>query len=123
MADESVFKLRLLAKEVNLRSLTKKYLAFAQAVEDSSVEECEQQYQSLLKELAAYEFAMSKARSLVDTNNHQVVDYDHMHREVEAEMCAPPLASTRTPRQHANRVPPCLQESHAWGHREAGCAA
>ena len=85
--DDSVLKLRLLAKEVNLRSLTKKYLAFAAALEKSSAEECEQQHQALLKELAAYEFAMSKARSLIDTNNHQVVDYDHMHREVEAEMC------------------------------------
>ena len=30
--DDSVLKLRLLAKEVNLRSLTKKYLAFAAAM-------------------------------------------------------------------------------------------
>ena len=44
--------------------------------------------QGLLREIAAYEFGMNKAHALIEMNTQQVVDYDKMHNDVEAEMCA-----------------------------------
>ena len=40
----------------------------------------------LLKEIARYEFAVSKARSLIETNQRQVTDYDQMRSVIEADM-------------------------------------
>jgi hypothetical protein len=79
---------RLQAKESALKTLTKNYLAFANAVESSSVEECEPLYQRLLLEIAQFEFQTGKASALVDTNLRQVEEYDSMQQRVEAEMCA-----------------------------------
>jgi len=100
--DDSVFRQRLLAKETSLRNLSKKYLAFASAIEKGSVEECQELYQGLLKELASYEFGMGKARSLINTNIQQVADYDQMHRSIEAEM--------ETTREDIKRLAVQLQE-------------
>ena len=93
-SEEAALKLRLQAKEVALRGLTKKYLAFANAIENSTVEECESNYQALTLEIAAYEFAVGKASALVDTNVQQVAEYDTMQQDVEATMC---VASLLTP--------------------------
>ena len=71
--EEEILRQRLNAKEASLRSLTKHYLAFANAVETASVEECQGKYQELLREIAAYEFAVSKARALMETNTRQVL--------------------------------------------------
>jgi len=84
--EQEVLKQRLLAKEASLRDLTKRYLAFVNAIEGKTAEECSAQYQSLLKEIARYEFAVLKARSLVETNTRQVADYDHMRSVIEADM-------------------------------------
>mmetsp|Transcript_28726 Transcript_28726/g.60391 ORF Transcript_28726/g.60391 Transcript_28726/m.60391 type:complete len:187 (-) Transcript_28726:630-1190(-) len=85
-AEESVVRQRLLAKEAPLRSLSKKFLAFATAIESGTLEKCEEIQQELLKELAAYEFGMQKARCLIDTNRQQVDEYGEMHRGIEKEM-------------------------------------
>jgi len=77
---------RLQSKETALRALTKKYLAFANALESSSVEECEALHQALTLELAQYEFTVGRANVLIDTNVRQVSEYDVMQQNVEAEM-------------------------------------
>lgn len=91
MSEEAALRLRLQAKEVALRSLTKKYLAFANAIENSPLEECEATYDALTLEIKTYEFAVSKASSLVDTNVQQVAEYDAMQQDVEAMMCGTAL--------------------------------
>ena len=84
--ENAVLRQRLLAKEASLRDLTKRYLQFVQAIETKPVEECQPLYQALLKEIARYELAVSKARSLIDTNERQVADYDKMRQSIEEEM-------------------------------------
>ena len=84
--EQEVLKQRLLAKEASLRDLTRKYLQFVNAIENKPVEECQVLYQALLKEIARYEFAVSKARSLIETNQRQVTDYDQMRSVIEADM-------------------------------------
>ena len=79
-------RLRLQAKDAALSKVAKRYLAFAGVVEASSAEECETSYQALLLEISAYEFAVSKASALVDTNIRQVSEYDAMQQSVEEEM-------------------------------------
>ena len=81
--EQEVLKARLLAKEASLRDLTKRYLQFVNGVEGKSAEECGVLYQGLLKEIARYEFAVSKARSLIETNTRQVADYDQMRQVSE----------------------------------------
>ena len=71
--EEEILRQRLLAKETSLRNLTKRYLAFAAAVETAPVEECEKMYQGLLRELAAYEFGMAKARTMITVNVQQAL--------------------------------------------------
>jgi len=88
--EQEVLKARLLAKEASLRDLTKRYLQFVNGVEGKSAEECGVLYQGLLKEIARYEFAVSKARSLIETNTRQVADYDQMRQVSE-----PPHARAR----------------------------
>jgi hypothetical protein len=95
MAEEAALRLRLQAKEVALRSLTKKYLAFSNAIEKSSVEECEAMHEALILEIKTYEFSISKGSLLVDTNVQQVAEYDAMQQDVEAMMCAPPVEHHR----------------------------
>ena len=85
-AEEEVLRQRLLAKETSLRNLTKRYLSFAAAVESATPAECEKLHQGLLKELAAYEFGMAKARTLVSVNVQQVALYESMEGEIGAEM-------------------------------------
>lgn len=85
-AEEEILRQRLLAKETSLRNLTKRYLSFAAAIESSTTEECEKLYQGLLKELAAYEFGMAKAKNLVAVNVQQVASYESMEGEIGAEM-------------------------------------
>ena len=87
-AEEEALRLRLQAKEASLRSLTKRYLTFTNAIENNSLEECEAEYQKMLLEISAYEFALSKAEALVDTNERQVAEYDAVQQSVEAEMYA-----------------------------------
>ena len=94
-AEEAALRLRLQAKEVALRSLTKKYLAFSNAIEKSSVEECEAMHEALILEIKTYEFSISKGSLLVDTNVQQVAEYDAMQQDVEAMMCAPPVQHHR----------------------------
>mmetsp|Transcript_148 Transcript_148/g.369 ORF Transcript_148/g.369 Transcript_148/m.369 type:complete len:223 (-) Transcript_148:10-678(-) len=84
--EEEILRQRLLAKETSLRNLTKRYLAFAAAVETAPVEECEKMYQGLLRELAAYEFGMAKARTMITVNVQQVASYEAMEGEIGAEM-------------------------------------
>ena len=84
--EQEVLKARLLAKEASLRDLTKRYLQFVNGVEGKSAEECGVLYQGLLKEIARYEFAVSKARSLIETNTRQVADYDQMRQVIEGDM-------------------------------------
>lgn len=86
---------RLLAKENNLRNLTKRYLSFVSSIESSTTEEAEAMYQGLLKELTAYEFTVLKARAHVDTNLRQIADYDAMQQTIDAEMCAAPTCLAR----------------------------
>jgi len=109
--EQEVLKARLLAKEASLRDLTKRYLQFVNGVEGKSAEECAVLYQGLLKEIARYEFAVSKARSLIDTNTRQVADYDQM-RQVSEPPHARALPRTvqyralwPQPRPHAGRDP------------------
>merc|ERR1711920_125861 len=83
--EDEIFKMRLLAKEQSLKSLSKRYLIFAAAIEKDSVGRCEQLHADMLKELAAYEFGIIKARSLIDTNTEQVAEYDRMNRLIEEE--------------------------------------
>merc|ERR1712087_401452 len=83
--EDEIFKMRLLAKEQSLKSLSKRYLIFAAAIEKDSVGRCEQLHADMLKELAAYEFGITKARSLIDTNTEQVAEYDLMNRLIEEE--------------------------------------
>jgi THO complex subunit 7 len=85
-AEEEILRQRLLAKETSLRNLTKRYLSFASAIKSSTTEECEKLYQGLLKELAAYEFGMAKAKNLVAVNVQQVASYESMEGEIGAEM-------------------------------------
>ena len=90
--EDAAIHARLQAKDAALRNLTKKYLSFAHAIEHSSVEECEALHASLQFDIAQYEFAVSKADAMIDTNVRQVAEYDLMQQNVEAEMCAdPPL--------------------------------
>ena len=119
--EQEVLKARLLAKEASLRDLTKRYLQFVNGIEGKSAEECGVLYQGLLKEIARYEFAVSKARSLIETNTRQVADYDQMRQVSEpphacalprtlADDRAPPRtvrcgALGRQPRRHAYRAP------------------
>ena len=84
--EQAALKQRLLAKETSLRDLTKRYLQFVKSIESMSAEECATTYQALLKEIARYEFAVSKARSLIETNERQVADYDKMRQGIEADM-------------------------------------
>ena len=89
--EQEVLKARLLAKEASLRDLTKRYLQFVNGIEGKSAEECGVLYQGLLKEIARYEFAVSKARSLIETNTRQVADYDQMRQVSEPpHACALP---------------------------------
>ncbi|KAL1518944.1 hypothetical protein AB1Y20_003215 [Prymnesium parvum] len=90
MADEEILRQRLLAKETGLRNLTKHYLSFVHAIESSTPEAAEASYQTLIKELSAYEFSVSKASALVDTNLRQIQEYDQMQQRLDDEM-----ASTR----------------------------
>ena len=87
-SEEAALRLRLQAKEVALRNLTKRYLAFANAIEKNTVEECEASYESLLLEISQYEFAVGKANALVETNVQQVSEYDAVQQDVEASMYA-----------------------------------
>uniref|UniRef100_A0A7S0L844 THO complex subunit 7 homolog n=1 Tax=Coccolithus braarudii TaxID=221442 RepID=A0A7S0L844_9EUKA len=84
--DDEIFKMRLLAKDQSLKSLSKRFLIFSAAIEKDSVSRCEQLHAEMLKELAAYEFGMTKARSLIDTNTQQVKEYDRMNYDIEEEM-------------------------------------
>ena len=79
-------RLRLQVKENRLRDLTKKYLFFTNEIEVGNTEELDATYQSLLLDISNYQFQVSKARALVDTNVHQVAEYDAMQQSVEAEM-------------------------------------
>jgi hypothetical protein len=101
---EEVLRQRLQAKEAALRNLTKHWLAFAHAIESSTVEECEPLYQALLQEIDAYEFAVRKAEALIDTNVRQVADYDAMQQSVEAEMCAVHVLASPHPPTHRRRA-------------------
>ena len=97
--------------------LTKNYLAFANAIENSSVEECEPLYQRLLLEIAQFEFQTGKASALVDTNLRQVEEYDSMQQRVEAEMCAhaPMQAPAGVPLRaptHPSALPLPCQRAH-----------
>lgn len=78
---------RLQCKEAGLRSLTKRYLSFSAAVENSTVKDCQLHYDVLLLEIASHEFSVSKADALIHTNVRQVADYDAMQQSVKAEMC------------------------------------
>lgn len=80
---------RLQAKDTALRNLTKRWLSFVNAIENSSLEECEALHKALLFDIAQYEFSVGKASALIDTNVRQVAEYDHMQQSVEAEMCVP----------------------------------
>lgn len=102
--EQEVLKARLLAKEASLRDLTKRYLQFVNGVEGKSAEECGVLYQGLLKEIARYEFAVSKARSLIETNTRQVADYDQM-RQVGSRVLLPGPWPTIEPSPH--RAVPC----------------
>ena len=86
MSTDDIFRARLLAKETSLRALSKKYLAFVNSLDSASEEEVQVAHQALTKDLAAYEFAMVKARTLIDTSGRQVGDYVQMSKAIEAEM-------------------------------------
>ena len=90
---------RLQAKDTALRALTKRWLSFANSIENSTVEECESIYNTLSFEIANYEFAVGKASSLIDTNVRQVEEYDRMQQSVETEM-----ASTRADIERLTKV-------------------
>ena len=77
---------RLQAKETALRNVTKKWLSFSNAIENSSLDECEALHKALLFDLAQYEFSVGKVSALVDTNVRQVAEYDRTQQSVEAEM-------------------------------------
>ena len=62
------------------------YLAFVNSLDSASEEEVQAAHQALTKDLAAYEFAMVKARTLIDTSGRQVGDYVQMSKAIEAEM-------------------------------------
>lgn len=79
---------RLQAKDTALRNLTKKWLSFTNAIENSSLEECESLHKSLSFDIAQYEFTVGKANALIDTNVRQVAEYDRMQQSVETEMYA-----------------------------------
>ena len=85
-AEDVAISQRLQAKDTALKNLTKKWLSFANAIENNTVEECETLHQSLLFDIAQYEFAVSKGNALIDTNVRQVAEYDGMQQSVEAEM-------------------------------------
>ena len=104
--EQEVLKARLLAKEASLRDLTKRYLQFVNGVEGKSAEECAVLYQGLLKEIARYEFAVSKARSLIDTNTRQVADYDQM-RQVSEPPHARALPRTPARPRRSSLPAPC----------------
>ena len=87
-AQNEAISQRIQAKDTALRNLTKRWLSFANAIENSSVEECESLHQALLFDIAQFEFSVGKASALVDTNVRQVAEYDRMQQSVEAEMCA-----------------------------------
>jgi len=125
-SEEEVFRQRIQAKESKLLLLTKKFLAFASAIEDSSVEECEALYQGLLLETAAYEFAVGKASALVDTNERQVAEYDGVQQSVEAEMSTTRadierlttvLEQERTVRQQKEQYSALARRIHAYPSR------
>lgn len=85
-AETAALQQRLQAKDTALKALTRRYLAFANAIEGNSVDECEALHEALQLECAQYEFAVSKANALIDTNVRQVAEYDTMQQRVEAEM-------------------------------------
>ena len=101
---------RLQAKDTALRNLTKKWLSFVNAIENSSIEECEALHKALLFEIAHYEFTVGKASALTDTNVRQVAEYDNMQQSVEAEMCARPRKMRRRKRPRVFS-PPMARES------------
>lgn len=125
--EQEVLKQRLLAKETSLRDLTKRYLAFVNAIEGKSDDECSAQYQSLLKEIARYEFAVLKSRSLVETNTRQVADYDHMRSIIDADMSstqsdierlAGQLQEERKTRQHKEQYAALARRINQYPPRE-----
>lgn len=89
-AEEEVLRQRLLAKETSLRQLTRHYLSFVESVESSTAEQVAAAHANLLKEITAYEFSVSKAGMLVDTNLRQICEYDEMQQKIDAEMSACP---------------------------------
>lgn len=78
--EPEVLRQRLLAKESTLRNLSKKFLSFTASLESSTPEEASTKHTALLKEIAAYEFGVSKAHALIHTNTQQIDAYGHMHR-------------------------------------------
>ena len=84
--EPEVLRQRLLAKESTLRNLSKKFLSFTASLESSTPEEASTKHTALLKEIAAYEFGVSKAHALIHTNTQQIDAYGHMHRSIEVEM-------------------------------------
>ncbi|KAL3895562.1 MAG: hypothetical protein SGPRY_013482, partial [Prymnesium sp.] len=85
-AEEEVLRQRLLAKETSLRQLTRHYLSFVESVESSTAEQVAAAHANLLKEITAYEFSVSKAGMLVDTNLRQICEYDEMQQKIDAEI-------------------------------------
>lgn len=124
MDEEEVLRQRLLAKETNLRNLTKRYLSFVNSIESCSVHEAETAFQGLLKELTAYEFTVLKASALVDTNLRQIADYDAMQQRIDAEMYDtsrpfPPVACLTSSWHALLCIPIRIQVKHKGRHRKA----
>ena len=118
--------MRIQAKEFALKNMTKKYLSFANAIESSSVDESEKLHQSLLLDIAKYEFDLGKASAVAATNVRQVAEYDAMQQNVEAEMSATradierltsALETERTKRQQKEQYSALARRIHAYPSR------
>ncbi|KAJ1639072.1 hypothetical protein T492DRAFT_938632 [Pavlovales sp. CCMP2436] len=86
MDDEQIVSNRLQAREQQLKVVARSFAQLAAGLETMGAEEAARSVNSLHKALAQYEFAASKAASMVSTSVAQAAEYDDTCRSVDAEM-------------------------------------
>eukprot|EP01116_Phalansterium_solitarium_P019580 TRINITY_DN5526_c0_g1_i1.p1 TRINITY_DN5526_c0_g1~~TRINITY_DN5526_c0_g1_i1.p1 ORF type:complete len:241 (+),score=47.95 TRINITY_DN5526_c0_g1_i1:86-808(+) len=85
--ENRVIRTRLLYKEAYLKSLTKKFLQFSNAIKTKSEAEWFDAYQGLVRELDVFEFNTStKVQLLADSCTRQIELYDATVADAEARL-------------------------------------
>jgi len=81
--DDNTIRLRLVMKETALKKVAKRFMSFCNNIENASLEECNVQYQLILKELALFEFGIEKARMICDTTEREMSTYNQLFAQRE----------------------------------------